>query len=258
MEITQEQTVQIETLSKTFAETILKFVYNPNDVYIGSNLPPEKIEQTFDKIFDNQQFTNFLKQNHQKYNLINVMGNNELFITYICNKLKDDINKSLTEQEEADLIGAVKEYFSSEDLMTKLFTQDELNEQVGNNSDISDVFDEQTLKQYVEDKVKDNDISEYFTDDQIIEYLENSDINISGLIKEDDVKSWIGDNSDTGIDDLFDDSDIAEFISEYDISNLGDETKSIMFDKLLEDNDLIRSMSKDQKINILKTIIESL
>jgi len=42
------------------------------------------------------------------------MGNNELFITYICDKLKDDVNKSLTEQEEKDLVEGIKIYFSED------------------------------------------------------------------------------------------------------------------------------------------------
>ena len=258
MVLTQDQTSQIETLSKTFAETILKFVYNPNDIVIGSNLAPEKIEQTFDKLFENQHCLDFLKLNHQKYNLINVMGNNELFITYICDKLKDDINKSLTDQEETDLIAAVKEYFSSDDLMTKLFTQDELNEQVANNSEITDVFDKDTLDTFVSERVKNDSISDYYTDDEIIEHLKNSDVDINDLINEEVVKNWIADNNTTTIDDLFEDSDINDFLTDLDITNTSNECKRNMFEKLIDDTEFLSDCTKEQKIFMLKSLVESL
>jgi len=298
MEITLDQKKQIETLSKTFADTIFKFVINPNDVFIGNNLPLEKVKETFDKIFANQQFTDFLKEHHKEYNLINVMGNGDIFIKYICDKLKNDIDAPLTDQEEKDLISSIKTYFNGR-IIPELISDEDVKNHVQSNYDIEDVYNENDIDNFIKDQIINKEIGDLFNEQEIKDYLRNSDIDFTDIISKDDVKGWIENEKnldpfeffeeDTIMDaiesndidvsqfindesvkeyvansdslkpeDLFDDEYIKEMVSDYHINSLDSEVKSKMLDQLITDENILSNMTKEDKMNILKTIIETL
>ena len=139
MTMTEAQTVELNNLSESISKVLMTSFQkiNNNGIVIDDNAKDEYVKDIFDKIFKTNTFVKFLKENHQTYNLINIMGS-EMFIKHICEKLNSGV--SFTEKESQDLFNGIKECFSTDEVF-KHFTKSEFKSYISDSEiELEDVF----------------------------------------------------------------------------------------------------------------------
>jgi len=255
--LTPEQETKINQINNIFESVKKIFLENYESINgeneskileeINTKIEPKKICDSF---LGNESIRNFIKENNHEYNIFNLMESENAMSLALFNKLVN--SKEFSEEEKSMLIRKIRNYISNEDNIEidDLFSKEAINdfiEEENSDKSINDIFSDDEIDTYIKENV---DILDYVNEEICKEYIENHDYDMNEYFDKKQIIDYIIND----FDELFDDEKINRF------DEINNEAKVVLVNNFIKDenDNVVRNMSNENKIELIEILVKSL